>query len=481
MQNNKAELSQSRPPIVVVLGHVDHGKTTLLDAIRKTSVAAREAGGITQAIGASVVTTSEGHVITFIDTPGHAAFTKMRGRGARVADIAILVVAQDDGVAPQTKEAIQIIRDAKLPFIVAGTKADVAGVSAEALKGQLEKEQIFFEGRGGDVPFISVSARTGTGLTELLDMLTLMAEVAELKGDVKDPLEGVVIESNKEKMGPVGTVVVRNGSIKVGQTIYAEEDECKVRGLFDFLGKPIKEVLPGYPAKIIGFSQVPPVGASVGNEARKNVDPSTRSVRSGPQPSSKRGAFDLRRLRDDEIPVIIKASNAGALEAIIASLPPKIVVVDSGVGEINGSDVITAKTGNAYIYSFETKIPNEILKLAEAEKIKVAKFDIIYELLKDIEDLLTKGKVEELGRAQILAIFPFNNKKVAGSKVLTGRITKGDKIMILRGDKEIGKAKLHSLRKAKLEVASVGPSEEFGGIIEPQPDFNVGDILVSVR
>lgn len=201
---------QNRQPIVVVLGHVDHGKTTLLDAIRKTSVASREAGGITQAIGASVIETKNGKKITFIDTPGHAAFTKMRGRGAKVADIAILVVAQDDGVQPQTKEAIQIIRDAKVPFVVAGTKADVAGVSAEALMGSLEKEQVFFEGRGGDVPFISVSARNNTGVSELIEMLILMAEVADIKADSKAELEAVVIESNKEKMGQVATVVVRD-------------------------------------------------------------------------------------------------------------------------------------------------------------------------------------------------------------------------------------------------------------------------------
>ncbi len=455
---------------MVVLGHVDHGKTSLLDAIRKTSVVAREAGGITQAIGASVVTTKDGKNITFIDTPGHAAFSKMRGRGAQVADIAILVVAQDDGVQPQTKEAIKIIREAKIPFVVAGTKADVPGVNAESLKGQLEKEEVFFEGRGGDVPFISVSARNSTGITELMEMLTLMADVAELKGDAKGELEAVVIESNKEKMGSVATVVVRNGSIKVGEVIFAEEAECKVRGIFDDKGESVREVLPGYPAKIIGFSEVPQVGASVTRVAHSKI-----LVESKPK-----NYFDLRRLKDDEIPVIIKASNAGALEAILASLPPKIVVVDSGVGEINSSDVINAKTGNAYIYSFETKIGNDISKLAEAEKIKIAKFDIIYELLQDIEELLKKGKVQELGRAQILAGFPFNDKKVAGCKVISGRVSKGDRIILMRGDKEIGTAKAGSLRKQKLEVPSVGQSEEFGVILEPQLDFLVGDVVVSV-
>jgi translation initiation factor IF-2 len=461
---------QNRQPIVVVLGHVDHGKTTLLDAIRSTSVASKEAGGITQAIGASVIETKDGKKITFIDTPGHAAFGKMRGRGAKVADIAILVVAQDDGVQPQTKEAIQIIRDAQIPFLVAGTKSDVAGVSAEALKGQLEKEQIFFEGRGGDVPFVSVSARNNTGLTELIEMLILMAEVIDLKGDEKADLEGVVIESNKEKMGTVATVVVRNGSIRVGNTIFAEEVECKVRGIFDDKGVVVKEVLPGYPAKIIGFSEVPPVGALVTKEPHEAVKEVV-----GPK-----NFFDLRRLKDDEIPVIIKASNAGALEAIIASLPQKVIVVDSGVGEITSSDIISAKTGNAYIFAFETKIPNDIAKLAEAEKIKIARFDIIYELLQAIEEIIKKGKVEELGRAEVVAIFPFNNKKVAGSKVINGRISKGDRLILMRGEKEIGTAKAISLRKVKAEVSSVGQSEEFGVIVEPQLDFEVNDVIVSV-
>jgi len=454
----------------VVLGHVDHGKTTLLDAIRKTNVTAKEAGGITQSIGASVVETKDGKKITFIDTPGHAAFTKMRGRGAKVADIAILVVAQDDGVQPQTKEALEIIKEAGLPFVVAGTKADVAGTNPEVLKGQLEKESVFFEGRGGDVPFVSVSAKTNTGITELLEMLTLMADVAELKGNSGDTLEAVVIESGKDKTGPTAAVVVRNGSMKVGQTIFAENVECKVKALFDEKGKGIKEVGPGFPAGVLGFSEVPPVGASIMLEPHD-----------APKEEAKaRGIFDLRRLKDDEIPVIIKADNAGSLEAIIASLPPKIVVVGQGVGDVTSSDIIDAKTGNAYVMAFESKIPNDIIKLAEAEKVKVERFQIIYELLQNLDEILKKGKVEILGKAEILASFPFNNKKVAGCKVASGRITKGDALVLQRSEKEIGRAKASSLRKQKIEVTSVGQSEEFGVILDPQLDFAVGDMLLSV-
>ncbi|KKS96160.1 MAG: Translation initiation factor IF-2 [Microgenomates group bacterium GW2011_GWC1_43_13] len=463
--------SQIRPPIVVVLGHVDHGKTSLLDAIRKTNVTAREAGGITQSIGASVIETKGGGRITFIDTPGHAAFGKMRSRGAKVADFAVLVVAQDDGVQPQTREALAIIKAANLPFIVAGTKADIVGVNAEALKGQLEKEGVFFEGRGGQVPFISVSAKTNIGLTEVVEMLVLMSEVAELKSDPAGGLEAVVIESGKDKMGPVATVVVRNGTIKVGETIFAEENECKVRALFDDKGKSIKQVLPGEPAKVFGFTGTPPVGTSVAREAKEAVI----------EPPKPKGAFDLRRLKDDEIPLILKASNAGSLEAIVASLPQKVVVVDSGVGDVTSSDIINAKTGDAYIFVFESKISNDVLKLAEAEKVKVERFEIIYELLQRLEEILRSGRVEVIGRAQVLASFPFNNKKVAGCKVLDGRISKGDSLVLTRDAKEIGKGKAVSIKKQKLEVASVGQSEEFGVITEPQLDFAIGDVIVSVR
>ena len=470
MKEAKTETSKNRPPIVVVLGHVDHGKTTLLDAIRKTSVASREAGGITQAIGASVVETKEGKKITFIDTPGHAAFTKMRGRGAQVADIAVLVVAQDDGPKPQTLEALQIIRDAKIPFVVAGTKADVTGANPERLRGELEKEQIFFEGRGGDTPFISVSAKTGAGITELLEMISLMADVAELKSGPGADLEAVIIESGKDKMGVTATLVVRNGSIKVGDTVFAEKLECKVRALFDSKGVSKRAVGPGEPAKILGFSETPQVGATVSREPHEVQKEVVKP----------KNPFDLRRLREDEIPVIIKASNAGALEAIVASLPQKIVVVGSGVGEVVASDILDAKTGNAYVLSFESKVPNDILKLAEAEKVKVKRFEIIYELLQYLDELLKKGKVEVVGKAEILASFPFNDKKVAGCKVVSGRISKGDRLILERDGKEVGTAKAISLRKQKSEVASVGQSEEFGVILAPQLDFKIGDVILSV-
>lgn len=475
MGNNNTKLTV-RPPIVVVLGHVDHGKTTLLDTIRKTSVATKEAGGITQTVGASEITftdsAGQSKSICFIDTPGHAAFGKMRSRGARVADIAVLVVAQDDGLKPQTKEALEIIGTAKIPFVLAATKADVAGVNIEKVLGELEKEQVFFEGRGGDTPFVSVSAKTGLGINELLETISLMADVLELKGDVWGELEGVVIESGKDKMGPYAAVIVRNGSIKVGQTIYAERLECRIRALFESQGKSVKEIFSGKAAKVYGFTDVPPVGSKIGiniGEAKVTT------------PQTLKGAFASRKLAKDEIPVIIKADSAGALEAIKASLPSKVVVVGSGVGEVKSSDVLAAKTGNARIYTFGSKVPADVAKLAETEKIKIGSFNIIYELLESIEELLKKGLVEVVGKAEVLASFPFDNKKVAGCKVLSGRISRGDKLVVMRLEKEVGKARALNIRKQKSEVNSVGAMEEFGVILEPQLNFEVGDILASVK
>ena len=440
-----------RNPIVVVLGHVDHGKTTLLDVIRKTNVASREAGGITQSIGASVV-----NGITFIDTPGHAAFSKMRSRGGSVADIAVLVVACDDGVAPQTKEALKIIKDAGIPYVVAAAKIDIAGVDPEVVRSELEKEKVTFEGKGGETPFVPVSAKNGQGIPELLETILLVSEVKEIKGDSGASLEAVVIESFKDKRGLVVNLIIRNGTLKVASDVTIADFSGRVRALFNDKGESVKESFPGEPVQVIGLEQ------------SNSVVP-------------KKVLGDARRLAEDELPIIIKASNAGALEAVISSLPSKVVVVDEGIGEVTSSDVITAKTGNARIFAFESRLPNDVLKLTEAEGVKCERFEIIYELIQRLEEILKGGKVEILGKANILATFPFNNKKVAGCKVTEGKISKGDKLILVRDEKEIGKAKATSIKKQKTEVAQVGQGEEFGVILDPQLDFLAGDVLVSSR
>ena len=444
--------------------------TTLLDAIRKTNVAGKEAGGITQGIGASVVTTKEGKKITFIDTPGHALFTKMRSRGAKACDIAILVVDASDGVKPQTLEALQLIKEAKTPFIVAVTKIDLPAADVEGVLTQLEKEEILFEGRGGNTPYLGISAKTGFGITELLEMVTLVSEVSEIKGDSKSQLLAVVIETSKEKGGLTVSLVVRDGTLKVGDTLYSEKSECKVRGLFDYQGNGVKEILPGEPGQVLGFSILPDVGSIVSTD--KSL------IKESVQVVTKKDQF--KKIQEDELPVILKAKNVGALEALESSLPPKVVVVDSSVGEVLESDILMAKSTGARVFAYDAGISNPVLKLAEAEKVKTYKFKIIYELIDKLQEILAGGKEEILGKAEIITSFPFNDKKVAGCKVTNGKIVKTANLYLERGGKEVGRIKALSLKKVKQEVVEVKPGEEFGILFEPQLDFAVGDVIVSV-
>ncbi len=462
------EKGQTRPPIVVVLGHVDHGKTTLLDAVRKTNVASREAGGITQGIGASVISTKEGKKITFIDTPGHAAFTKMRSRGAKLADIAVLVVASDDGVKPQTKEALQIIRQASVPFVVALTKIDLPHADVEAVKGQLEKEGVAFEARGGDVPVVALSAKTGKGIDELLETISLVAEMHEIKASPAGPLEVVVLETSKDKSGLLVSVVVRNGTLKVGQSVSGEGRLVKIRGLFKEGKKAIREALPSEPAQILGFETLPSVGTLITS--------SGQSVLVSQKPKEVRV-----KVERGQIPIMVKAQSEGALEAVLASAPPGVVSVSSGVGDVYESDVLLAKSsGIPRIFCFESKASPAVLKLAEAEGVRIEIFRVIYELLQRLEELVKKAEVEVLGRAEVVAQFPFNNKKVAGCRVVSGQISKTDRLLVLRGEKKLGEVKVVSLKKQKQEISLAKVGEEFGIVFEPQLDFDVGDVLVSV-
>jgi len=465
--------SEFRAPIVVVLGHVDHGKTTLLDKIRNTNVQGKEAGGITQGIGASVVTTSESKKITFIDTPGHAAFANMRSQGAKVADIAILVVAADDGVKPQTKEALEYILVAKIPFIVAITKMDLQTASLDKVKGELGREQIFFEGSGGDVPLISVSSKTGKGINELLEMTTLVSELNEIgkidEGDAK-LLEAVVIETGKDRRGPFTSVVVRKGEINVGDEIVTETVKAKVRALFDFRGKSVKQVSAGVPVQILGFSDLPTVGSRVWH---------AKDGASILQINKKRQL--QKNVKENELPVVIKASNAGSLEATLANLPESVAVINSSVGEINESDVFVAKSAGADIFAFESKASSGVKKLAATEGVEIHTFKIIYELFEKLEKIIEEGKVKILGKAKVLEIFPYNKRKVAGCKVTEGTVRSSEKIILMRNEKELGEVKITSFKKGKEVIKQAIQGEECGIIFTPQLEFEVGDVLLSVR
>lgn len=480
-----------RPPIVAVLGHVDHGKTSLLDKIRNTSIAAREAGGITQSIGAWQVTwppeqdkSSRGseasrgiqdpRKITFIDTPGHAAFNNMRSRGAKLADIAILVVAADDGPMPQTKESLEYLREAQTPFIVAITKVDLPTAQVEVVKGKLAQEGVLLEGRGGDIVAVEVSSQTGQGINELLEMLSLTSELLELKANPEGSVEAVVVETERDaRRGPVVSCVVKDGTLKVGSLIGAEGIKTKVRGLFDENGKSITEALPGTPTEVLGFDQLPPVGAvltSLDSES-KTLIPAQDNGRAALQRGKKREGFWI----------ILKADTAGSLEAIRGQLGEKVGIAMAGVGDFVESDVDLSFSTNSPLVGFNTRIAKDIQKMAGEEGVKIYNYKIIYELLADVEkwqkELEEAQSEKVIGRAQVIAQFPHEkNTRIAGCKILEGRITKNDKLRLVREDKVLGSIRLLSLKQQKQEIEKVDKGE-FGAYFEPQLDFRIGDTI----
>lgn len=476
-----------RAPIVTILGHVDHGKTTLLDFIRKTAVASREHGGITQAIGA-YQTEAEGKKITFIDTPGHAAFEKMRSRGAQVADIAVLVVAVDDGLMPQTIEAIKHIKVAQVPMIVAVNKTDLPGIDVkvqlERIKKQLSDNEVLVEEYGGDVPIVPLSAKSGTGVSDLLSTINLIAEIHELKGDPELVPQGVVIESRIDKnRGPVATILIRNGSLKKGHQLMAGDARGKVRGMIDWEGKNIEVATPSMPIEVLGFESVPPVGAKLGeDQVKKSTTVKGSSL-----------IEKLREVGDSVLNVVIRADKLGSLEAIEGMVDlfnkekQHIRVLSSGTGEVNESDVETAAPSRAIIVAFNVGVRPGASKVAENEHILIRSYKVIYEMQEELQDvvdgMLKPGKVEEVfGRAQIVAEFPFGkNEKIAGCKVIEGTIAKGPKVRVVRIDEIIGETKIKSLKKVRDEVQKVEKGQDCGIIFEPDAEFQIGDLVESYR
>lgn len=479
----------TRPPVVTILGHVDHGKTTLLDFIRKTSVAAKEYGGITQAIGAYQVE-HDGKTITFIDTPGHAAFEKMRARGAQLADIAVLVIAIDDGVMPQTVEAIKHIQSANIPMIVAINKIDLPGidikVQTEKIKKQLSDNKVLVEEYGGDVPVVLVSAKTGERVSDLLDTINLVAEINELKGDPEKLATGIVIESHLDKFkGPLATVLIRNGTLKKGETISVQGIPAKIRGMFDFAGKPLNSAGPSTPVEILGFSAVPPIGVSFGEETEIVIKEEKEKVLSF--------IDKLKEEKEKLLNVIIKADKQGSLEAIETLIEQMnkeeqhIKIISSATGDIGDSDIELAKATKAIVLGFNVKVSPTASKLAEINNVLLRTYKVIYELSEELEDvvmgILKPGKVEEVfGRAQILAEFPYGKaERIAGCKVIEGTISKGPKVRIIREGEIIGETKIKSLKKAKEETSKVEKGNECGMIFDPLINFQVGDLVESFR
>lgn len=461
--------------------------TTLLDFIRKTTVAAKEHGGITQAIGA-YQTQFEGRTITFIDTPGHAAFEKMRSRGAKVADIAVLVVAVDDAVMPQTLEAIKHIQEAKVPMIVAANKVDLPGInlsaSLEKIKRQLADQKVLVEEYGGDVPIVPISGKTGQGVNNLLSTILLVADIHEFKGDPDRLAQGVIIESKMDKFkGPVATVLIRDGSLKKGQDVVAGTAKGKIRGMFDFTGKPLDQAEPSVPVEVLGFTTVPEVGVSLGEGKEVKVkDPQTFDLIS-----------KLRQQKPAALNVVVRADNQGSLEAIETALnnfnqdQEHIKILFSGTGDVSDSDIDLASASSGIVIGFNVKVSSSAAKKAEVENILVRTYNIIYELIDEVKDvvegILQPGKVEEVfGRAQIIAEFPFGkNERIAGCQVLEGTISKGPKVRVVRGDQIISEGKIKSLRKLKEEVSKVEKGSECGMIFETDLGFQIGDLVESFR
>ena len=477
---------QSRPPIVVVLGHVDHGKTTILDFIRKTKVAEGESGGITQHIGAYEIE-HNGKKITFIDTPGHEAFTAMRSRGAKVADIAVLVVAAEEGVKPQTKEAILHIKKAGIPLVVAINKVDKPEANPEKVKGELTKEEILVESMGGKIPSVEVSAKTGKGIDELLEVILLVAEMEGLKGDTEKSAEGVVVEAYLDSQrGPTTTLLLRDGVLRQGQIAGTRSAFGKVKILEDFKGKSLEEVTPSMPCIVIGFEKVPQVGEKFEvfgdvESAQKYIEKKERKEK----PANIIAAEGEKKILN----LILKVDVQGSLEAlgqIIKELPQEktaLRILNSEVGEIDESDVKLAKSGQAKILGFRVKADPQALTLAERDNVRIMTFDIIYDLAQGVRQLMEKTLEKEkvrvdFGKIKILAIFlTEKNRQIIGGKVIDGEAKKGVSAEVLRGDEVVGKGRIINLQKNKKDADKAIKGEECGLLYEGEVKIEAGDIL----
>ncbi|MCX6791633.1 MAG: translation initiation factor IF-2 [Candidatus Gottesmanbacteria bacterium] len=474
-----------RPPIVAVLGHVDHGKTTLLDTIRKTHVAAHEYGGITQHIGAYQI-----HNITFIDTPGHEAFAKMRSRGAHVADIALLVVAADDSVMPQTKESIEQIKASGASMIVVMNKIDLPTAMPDKVKSDLAKNGVQVEGFGGDIPVALVSAKTGKGVPELLELISLVAQMKGLDFAPEAPLEAVVIETRLDKgKGMVATVIVKKGTLKFGTLLFeGAKQVARVRAMFDEYGKAVAQAGPARPVEVLGFTTLPVVGSVLRTDIYLEQKPQEAVVQNAPFTAENLPDW-LKPVAEQEgrkLTVILKVDTAGSLEAIIAALPKQIELVTAGIGDINEADVLTAKSAKAIIVGFNVKCSPSVEKLAIAEKVVFRIYSIIYELLDELTEVVSGLKevlaVErELGTGTVIAEFPFEKSRIAGTKLVSGRLARGDTVKIMRAEAEIARARIKSVRRGKEDTTKVDKvGVECGILFDKKVDFALQDAIIAI-
>lgn len=479
---------QKRPPVITIMGHVDHGKTSLLDYIRKTRVVAKEAGGITQHIGAYQVE-YKNQLLTFIDTPGHAAFNKMRERGADVTDIVVLVVAANDGVKPQTIESIRHIKRANVPVVVAINKTDLKDVYPEMVKSQLVEHDIKVQGFGGDIDAIDISALTGKGVDKLLETLVVMTQLHEFKADPEAPLEAVVIESSKDaKKGVSATVIVQNGTLSVKQDIYTDSVSGRVKRLSDEKGASLSQVLPGCPAEIIGLNDVPAVGSIIRDSAATYPEVEKTEEVIEPEEVDPFASLNFDAMLEDKpkLKLIIKADVEGTLEAIIQTLDEDSVdLLDFGVGQVTEQDLEFAETSGARIIAFHTKVPKNILVLAKTAGVKIKQYDVIYQLIEDLQKqmlrLMEPGIDEVItGQAEIMAIFEMKGDRIAGVKVKTGEIKRHDLLHLKRGEEVVANPVIKTMKHGKEDVTVVKAKNEAGLTFKNRKlDFKVGDLLVA--
>ena len=488
---------QPRPPVVTIMGHVDHGKTSLLDVIRQTNVTAHEAGGITQHIGAYMVR-YKGNKITFLDTPGHEAFTAMRLRGAQSTDIAVLVVAADDGVMPQTIEAINHAKSANVPVLVAINKMDKPGANPDHVKQQLAEHGLLPEEWGGDTIMVPVSAKKRQGIDDLLENILLVAEVMELKANPNRHAQGVVIEAKLDKgRGPVCTVLVQKGTLRVGDTIIAGTAFGKVRAMTNERGEKVKAARPSMPVEVLGLSDVPQAGeimdAVDDNEARTIAEKRIEKQRVSEMQKTHKVTLDdiFNQIQQGELKdlnIIIKADVQGSVEALRQSLEAiknpevRIVIVHAAVGAINESDVMLASASNAIIIGFNVRPDALVRKAAEKENVDLRTYRVIYDAINDVENamrgmLTPEFKEVILGRAEVRQVISTPKAIVAGSYVTEGKITNNSEIRLIRDGIVVHEGKVDSLRRFKDEVKEVKSSFECGISIEKYRDIKEGDVI----
>lgn len=502
---------KKRPPVVAVLGHVDHGKTSILDKIRETEVQAGEAGGITQSIGAYQVE-ANGEKVTFIDTPGHEAFTSMRARGGQAADLVVLVVAANDGVQPQTIEAINHARAADVPIIVALNKVDLDSAVPDKVKAQLADHDVQIRDYGGDVALVETSATEDTGLEELLKTILEESAHQNLRADAELNPSGLVIESFlDEKRGPVATVIVREGTLRVADVIIAGNTYAKVKALTDWQGQRLKEAGPSVPAEVLGFKEVPEAGVvfewvEAEKEAREKVEQLTagaQEVEPARISAAERIKQQLESEGTPEIPLVIKADTQGSLEALQRSLAAveseevQLNILHAGVGSISEADILLAASsesivsGKGLVLGFRVGVEKSAVKVAQHEKVIYRTYEVIYHLIEELQDVIAGG-VEALtptvlGQAKIKEVFELSDgTRIAGCEMVEGKVKKGHRLQIVRGDPEklrhgageiIGEARVVSLRRGKEEIGTAEAGSECGIGLKPQLEFRVGDVI----